>query len=536
MTAEVDIKQLAIVRDALPTPRIRRCRHVVSRYLIPGALLLGFAAVVLWASRDRLSPPRDVWVVPAVASQSVVQNEATPVFQAAGWIEPRPTPIRVAALAPGVVERLLVVQDQPVKAGEPVADLIKADAKLACDREAANLTLHEAELAEAEAGLQAAATRLEQPVHLLAVLGDAEAALAQIITERRNLPFATRRAEAQLTFAEKDYQGKQASQAAVSGRAIHEAKSNLEVARAMVDELHDRTESLANQEQALLGRRDALRTQVTLLADEKQAKDEAEAQVQAAKARVEQARLALAEAKLRLERMTVRAPVDGRVYQLVAYPGTTLTGGMSSIPNADAATVVTLYQPELLQVRVDARFEDIPKVSLGQRVQINNPALAEPLTGTVLFVSSEANIQKNTLQVKVAIDSPAKVFKPEMLVDVTFLAPKAAASIADASEVLRLYLPQHVIQRDDSGSFVWVADQSDGVARKVSVTLGAMASGGLVEVRGDMTVATRAVARGYDNLTDGARIRVVSEDPDQFAALPSADSSEPFHRLPHEGE
>ena len=73
-----------------------------------------------------------------LASQSAVQQEGTPLFQAAGWIEPRPTPVRVAALAPGVVERLLVVEDQPVKAGEPVAELIKEDAQLAYDRAPAN--------------------------------------------------------------------------------------------------------------------------------------------------------------------------------------------------------------------------------------------------------------------------------------------------------------------------------------------------------------------------------------------------------------
>ncbi len=87
-----------------------------------------------------LLPPRDVWVVPVLASQSAVQSEGTPLFQAAGWIEPRPTPIRVAALAPGVVERLLVVEDQQVKAGEPVAELVKQDAQLAYDRAAANLS------------------------------------------------------------------------------------------------------------------------------------------------------------------------------------------------------------------------------------------------------------------------------------------------------------------------------------------------------------------------------------------------------------
>jgi RND family efflux transporter MFP subunit len=256
-----------------------------------------------------------------------------------------------------------------------------------------------------------------------------------------------------------------------------------------------------------------------LLANEKQAKDEAQAQLEAATARVEQARIALAEAKLRLERMTVRAPVDGRVYQLVAYPGTTLTAGMGAVPDADAGTVVTLYQPQSLQVRVDVKFQDISKVSLGQKVKINNPALAAPLSGTVLFVSSEANIQKNTLQVKVALDAPTSILKPEMLVDATFLAPKSAEPAADGAEIVRFYLPQQVIERDDAGSFVWVADQSEGVARKVTVTLGNAAGGGLMDVRGDITVASRVIARGIEGLNDGTRIRVVGEEPELMVKM-----------------
>ncbi|MCI0333534.1 MAG: efflux RND transporter periplasmic adaptor subunit [Planctomycetes bacterium] len=536
MSAEVDIKQLAIVRDE-DAPLKHRRRHLVSRYLVPGSLVIGFASLMAWASRDMLAPPHDVWVVPVLASQSTVQSEGTPLFQAAGWIESRPTPIRVAALAPSVVERLLVVEDQLVKAGEPIAELVKQDAQLAYDRAMASLELREAEVDEMKAGLAAAKTRLEQPVHLRAALSEADAALAEVTTQQKNLPFATRRAEAELEFAIGNYERKRAAGNAVSGRDLNEAKSARDVAQALVEELRNRADSLAKQESALTQRRDALATQLDLLADEQQAKGEYEAKCRAANARVEQARVALAEAKLRLERMTVRAPVDGRVYQLVAYPGTTLTGGMGLVPNADGSTVVTLYQPNMMQVRVDARFEDIPKVTLGQPVRINNPALAAPIAGKVLFVSSVANIQKNTLQVKVAIDSPASVLKPEMLVDVTFLAPKAADQVAHSPEDIRLYLPQQVIQQGEDGPFVWLADMSDRVARRTPVATGSSATGGLVEVSGaGLTVASRVIARGYDNLGDGDRIRVVTEDNGSSATAPQPKEHAPMSRLPHQGE
>src|SRR5436309_6218831 len=117
MDQRVDLRQLAVRRDGgPPAPRARR--HLVSRYLLPGAVLLGFAALAAWSARDALRPPRSVTVVPVVASHGELQAEAgAPLFQAAGWVEPRPTPVLVTALTEGVVERLLVVEGQEVVAG-----------------------------------------------------------------------------------------------------------------------------------------------------------------------------------------------------------------------------------------------------------------------------------------------------------------------------------------------------------------------------------------------------------------------------------
>jgi RND family efflux transporter MFP subunit len=535
-STEVDIRELAIARETAPPATLRRRRHIVSRYIVPGALIAGFTALVAWAARDRLSPRQEVWVVPVLASQSLTQSEGTPLFDAAGWIEPRPTPIRVAALAPGVVEKLLVVEDQPVKAGEPVAELVKQDAQLEYERAEANLKLSQAQLREMQAALQGANTRLNQPVHLEAALGEAEAMLAQIATDQTNLPFELRRAEAQLKFAKNDYEGKLASKGALAERAINEAKNAQDAAAALVEELRGRSYSLGEQNAALAQRRDALKKQLELLADETEAKESAEAKLQAAAAGVEQAKVAVAQAKLRLDRMTVRAPVDGRVYELLGFPGTTLTAGMSASGGTDASTVVTLYRPDMLQVRVDVRFQEIPKVSLGQTVRINNPALKEPLAGRVLFVSSVANIQKNTLGVKVAIDSPPPVFKPEMLVDVTFLAPKPAGEASAAEQVTRLYVPQQSVQKDETGAYVWLADQSAGVAKKAAVTPGQAINGGLVEISGDVTMASRVIARGHEGLSDGKRIRVMGEEV-AAANIQAASTTEPhtsMSRLPQE--
>ena len=96
MNPQVDLRQLAIDRSDADAPKRPRRRHLLTRYVLPGLLLLGFLGLVAWASRDVAFPPRPVKVVPVLASQSAVQREGTPMFKDSGWIEPRPTPVRVA--------------------------------------------------------------------------------------------------------------------------------------------------------------------------------------------------------------------------------------------------------------------------------------------------------------------------------------------------------------------------------------------------------------------------------------------------------
>ena len=508
---DVNLRELAIDRGGTGQPRLKTRRHVLTRYVLPFALILGFLSLVGWASRDLVFPPKSVTVVPVFATTAEFRQEGTPLFKAAGWIEPRPTPVRVAALAPGVVEKLLVVEDQLVRAGDPIAELVNDDAKLEHDRALADLALRQAEVDQATAAFTAAETRFKQPVHLEAELGAAEASLAKIETALNNLPFETRRAQSDYEAMKKDYDGKVAAKGVVAGVKIDIAKSQMDSAIALVEELRDRADSIEKEQAALIQRRDALQTQLDLLADETKAKDEAQAQVKAARARVQQASVAVAQAKLQLDRMTVVAPIDGRVFRLIAHPGARIGSGMTHMAGHDGSTVVTMYRPDMLQVRVDVRFDDLPKVSLKQQVTIENPALASTLTGEVLFISSEADIQKNTLQVKVAIPDPPPVFKPEMLVDVSFLSQ--ASSNTSQKTTTRILVPAVLVLSRGSESYVWVADQSAGIARRTVVEVRGNAEDGLIEVVRGLNISSRLITSGTEGLTDGARIDVTAEEP-----------------------
>jgi hypothetical protein len=210
--------------------------------------------------------------------------------------------------------------------------------------------------------------------------------------------------------------------------------------------------------------------------------------------------------------MTVRSPIAGRVLALNAQPGRRLMG-LTAASERDASTVVTLYNPKQLQVRADVRLEDVPQVQPGQRVQITTASASGPLTGRVLAMTSQADNQKNTLQVKVAIDDPPLVVKPEMLAQVVFLAPESTAEASEAErEAMRLLIPRELVETGEAGSVVWVADLSAGIARRQTVELGRAGTQELVEVIGGLTAMDKLIVSGREGLRSGERIRVTGED------------------------
>jgi len=513
----LDLRQLAVHRGPKgeehgPAVGPKHRSHLFTRYVLPGGLLLGFLGLIGWSARTSLLPTRAVTVMPVLSAKAELRQAGTPLFQAAGWVEPRPTPIVVTALAEGVVERLLVVEGQAVQAGEPVATLIEADARLALEGAEAELRLREADLAKARAQLVSAQNRIKYPLHLKAPLAEAEAALAKVQTELASLPAKLAAAEARLRFAQLDLDGKLAAKTALSQRTIDLAQSELENAKAFVDELRTGKVQLEAEAAALSARHDTLKQQLDLKIDETREVATAEAGVRAAEALVRQAQNAVDVAKLRLERMVVRAPQDGRVLRLVARPGRRVSG-MSPHSMEESSTIVTLYDPTMLQLRTDVPLDQVPRVRPGQPVKIETEAVPGGLEGEVLFKTAFTDLQKNTLDVKVAIKNPPADLRPDMLARVTFLAAPEPGSDAKPSEQIRLLIPGSLVETGEGGSRAWVADQAAGQARARTIKVGQQTGkSDLVEVLDGLTELDKIIVGGREGLTDGARITVTGED------------------------
>jgi RND family efflux transporter MFP subunit len=447
-----------------------------------------------------------------VSQVEMAQPGGTPLFRAAGWIEPRPTPTVVTALAEGVVEQLLVVEGQEVLQGQIVARLGAADARLALEAAEADVELRESELAAARATLTAARARRDLPVHLQAELADAESALAKAESDFVILPNQLAAAQARCEYAGQDFAAQRRSGDAATRVSLAKALSDRDAADAALKELQARQKRLPIEIAALKAKREAQKEKLDRKVDEVRQVGESEAAVNSALARLRQAKAARDTARLRLERMEIRSPVGGRVLALVARPGTRLMGlAISSLQ--DSSTVVTLYDPKSLQVRVDVRLDDVGKVLAGQKVKIETAALpGTSLDGEVLRATSQADIQKNTLSVKVAITDPPPSLKTDMLCQATFLAlPRPAAPAKEGPRPYRLLVPRELITSSGGGSRIWIADLLSGTARLHQVELG-LSSGELVEVVAGLSTTDRLIVGGRDGLKDGDRIAVVGED------------------------
>jgi multidrug resistance efflux pump len=144
--------------------------------------------------------------------------------------------------------------------------------------------------------------------------------------------------------------------------------------------------------------------------------------------RIYEAELASAQAQLTqvqwdIAQCTLRAPRDGVVLDQLAQPGDWVA---PATDDPQSAAVLSVFDPARIQAWVDVNQRDSSSVSVGQRVELTTDAQPERIIqGTVSRIMPQANLQKNTVQVKIAIADPPADFRPELSVKVVFLPSEA---------------------------------------------------------------------------------------------------------------
>ena len=98
-----------------------------------------------------------------------------------------------------------------------------------------------------------------------------------------------------------------------------------------------------------------------------------------------------------------------------------------------------------------------------------------------------------------------------MLVDVTFLAPKQGGSQDASEQELSLLVSENLIFLDGGQSFIWVADQSKGIAKKTEIEVGKRGNDGMVEIVSGLDIGSRLISGSVDGLEDRDRVKVMGE-------------------------
>ena len=376
-------------------------------WIIPLAILAGFAVLFLALFRDRLLPALDVKVavVLATISDSAAIPESSPgglLFQASGWIEPDPLPIKATALIDGVIETVHVLEGQTVKKGDTLATLISEDARLSLVSAEQNHTT---------------------------LLSTRDAHLAAIDSARKKLEGAQAMANSAETLRDEAV-----DQLARFERLTSRAIPEQDIVSARLRVTREEAQQLVAVSSAAVAETEIARLNVETRVKENE--------IRAAAIQVEKAKLALS-------RTVITAPTDGRVLRLLAAPG---QKKMLQDNDPESSTIAILYHPAKLQVRVDVPLADAAGLQIGQAARIRCSLLPDKVfAGVVTRITGEADVQRNTLQAKVSITDPVDQLRPEMLCRVEFVAMTTSPT---ATGLIATWIPESAA----NDKIAWVCD------------------------------------------------------------------------------
>lgn len=419
--AELNTDLSTLSRAPQPGPAVPRR----AAWLLPAAILFGFAAMFLLLFRDRLIPAKEVRVSPALAIEEKIPVSTAPnvatgklLFQASGWIEPDPLPIKATALNDGVVDQVKVLEGQLVKKGDLLATLVEADSLLEVET-----AKNELEMTKANFDAHCTNTNIT-----LQQLEGEKASLAMDRASAEEASDRLRRFEQAVTSA--------IELERVSARFENTRRQSALIAReAKIQEMSHQLTRIAFEAAAL-------------------------------QAQIKTSETALAKARLAHERTKILAPCDGRILRLMAAPG---QKKMLNMDEEDSSTIAILYQPDHLQVRVDVPLADAAGLSVGQKAKVRCNLLPDRIfEGEVTRITGAADLQRNTLQAKVRISNPDEKLRPEMLCRVEFLDthPNTASLPGDQSGIA-VYVPENAIHQNT----IWICDPETKRAHRREVSV-----------------------------------------------------------------
>lgn len=452
--------------------------------LLPLLLVAAFILLTWLLFGDRFESGREVELVKVVTARAqdnsdvptggsatmrpaeAMSFEGPTLFQASGWVEPDPLIIRATTLYGGVVQAVHVLEGERVRKGQLLATMVDEDARL-------NLQTAEAQLIESEATLASSRALVESNQALL------QSRKGEVLAEEAKLNELKDESD-RLTKAGKDvFRESQIRQAALR---VESQQARVEATRSKIEEA-----------QANLKR--------------------SQAAIRLAEGALERTQVEVGRRQLALERTKILSPVDGRIQELYAAPG---TKRMLNMDGPETATIAKIYQPESLQARIDVPLEEAAKLVIGQPVRLRSSLLPNKIfQGQVTRIDGQADLQRNTLQTKVKILNPADQLRPEMLCRAEFLPMPSDAnplSSANSNQGTRvaIYVPETAFIGSGQEPSVWALDTSGERVERRELRLGDSGRDGYVRVVEGLRPGDFVVNNPGGDLEEGERVKASS--------------------------
>ena len=178
-----------------------------------------------------------------------------------------------------------------------------------------------------------------------------------------------------------------------------------------------------------------------------------------------------------------------------------------------SAPVAVIDDPTQMKVTVMVSETLVPKLSIGDPVNVSVSALGKTFTGTIRSVDQAANMQTKLYTVTVTVPGDTAGLLSGMFADVTF-----RTDYNDNTVVI----PTEAILTSGDTQYVYVVEA--GAAKYVEVTTGITGSG-VTQITSGLTAGEQLVTVGQSYLSDGDAVRIVSGTDDAAPANEAAEDT-----------
>jgi HlyD family secretion protein len=211
----------------------------------------------------------------------------------------------------------------------------------------------------------------------------------------------------------------------------------------------------------------------------------------------------LAFAKSQLDATTIRAPVSGTILERKAEKGELITAQFASgAEGGPQGSVVALADLNDIQVELDIAQDDFARLKPKQKAIVTVDAFPDhKYKGYTAEISPEANRQKATVQVKVQIENPDELLRPDMNATVKFLADEDKSAVKQQTGAV---VPSSAVVDREGEKVVFIAFNGRALMRKVHI-ISSRSGGYLVD---GLVGGENVITGPGETLKDGAKIQI----------------------------